>query len=139
LYANVDEYKTKAKELHLADDRYWHLLLHMVNGVSEIDDPRFVFAKNCNENAQAELDATLDAFFHETRFDDNASACLFPARKAWLKEKLSITDFPDVECRGYDDTIEKLSPTSATLVFPSAHINSPASMFGHTFLRINSK
>ncbi len=35
--------------------------------------------------------------------------------------------------------MKKLEPTSATMVFPAAHINSPASMFGHTFLRINSK
>lgn len=35
--------------------------------------------------------------------------------------------------------MKKLQPSSATLVFPAAHINSPASMFGHTFLRINSK
>lgn len=139
MHANVDVYKTKAKELHLSEQRYWHLLLHMDNGVSEIDDPRFFFAKDGKKNASSELDATLDAFFNETRFDDNASACLFPARKAWLQSELNITDFPEVKCQEYDDTIKKLSPTSATLVFPSAHINSPASMFGHTFLRINSK
>lgn len=34
--------------------------------------------------------------------------------------------------------LQRLNPKSVTLVFPSAHINSPASMFGHTFLRINS-
>jgi hypothetical protein len=64
---------------------------------------------------------------------------LFPARKAWLAEKLNIQDFPQVSCKAYEKTLKRLSPTSATLVFPAAHINSPASMFGHTFLRINSK
>jgi len=111
----------------------------MVDGESEIDDKRFFFAKDGKYNADAELNATLEAFFNESRFDDNASACLFPARKAWLAQKLSIDNFPYVECKEYDDTLAKLSPTSATLVFPAAHINSPASMFGHTFLRINSK
>lgn len=123
----------------MANERYWKLLLHMNNSTSEIDDPRFFFAQNGKENAEAELNATLDAFFNETRFDDNASACLFPARFAWLQEKLGFTETPQVNCQEYEDTLEKLSPTSATLVFPSAHINSPASMFGHTFLRINSK
>ncbi|WP_428738632.1 DUF4105 domain-containing protein [Sulfurimonas sp.] len=139
MYANVDVYKTKAKELHLSDKRYWHLLLHMKGGVSEIDDPTFFFAKDGKENSEAELNATLDAFFNETRFDDNASACLFPARKAWLQSELNITDFPEVQCKEYDKTLKLMSPTSATLVFPAAHINSPASMFGHTFLRINSQ
>jgi hypothetical protein len=31
-----------------------------------------------------------------------------------------------------------MDPQKVTLVFPTAHINSPASMFGHTFLRIDS-
>ena len=111
----------------------------MNDGVSEIDDRRFFFAKDGKTDAASELNATLDAFFNETHFDDNASACRFPARKAWLQEQLDITDFPEVHCDEYDKTIERLAPTSATLVFPAAHINSPASMFGHTFLRINSK
>jgi len=110
----------------------------MVDGESEIDDPRFFFAKDGKHNADAELNATLDAFFHEERFDDNASACLFPARKAWLQKRLHIDNFVQVECSAYNQTLQKLSPTSVTLVFPAAHINSPASMFGHTFLRINS-
>ena len=63
---------------------------------------------------------------------------MFPARKAWLTKELDIDDFPKIHCSTYDKTLKRLSPTSATLVFPAAHINSPASMFGHTFLRINS-
>ena len=110
----------------------------MVDGESEIDDSSFFFSPSGKTNAKDELDATLDAFFTEERFDDNSSACLFPARKSWLQEKLNIDNFVNVECREYDDTLERLNPKSATLVFPAAHINSPASMFGHTFLRINS-
>ncbi|MEA3371198.1 MAG: DUF4105 domain-containing protein, partial [Campylobacterota bacterium] len=110
----------------------------MVDGESEIDDTAFFFSASGKTNAKDELDASLDAFFNEERFDDNSSACRFPARKAWLEEKLHIDDFPQVECKEYDDTLKKLNPKSVTLVFPAAHINSPASMFGHTFLRINS-
>ncbi len=105
---------------------------------SEIDDEDFFFSDNGKSDAKSELHATLDAFFNEERFDDNSSACRFPARKAWLQEKLEIDDFPKVTCQEYDDTLKRLDPKSVTLVFPAAHINSPASMFGHTFLRINS-
>jgi len=111
----------------------------MVDGKSEIDDSHFFFAPNGKTNAKAELNATIEALLHEKRFDDNSSACRFPARKEWLKNELNITEFPDVECIEYDKIVSRLSPKSATLVFPSAHINSPASMFGHTFIRINSK
>ena len=56
----------------------------------------------------------------------------------WLKEKLDLKDLPNVTCKRYDEIVRRLDPKSVTLVFPAAHINSPASMFGHTFLRINS-
>ncbi len=111
----------------------------MVDGESEIDDTKFFFAVDGNVNAKNELHATIRALLSEKRFDDNSTACMFPARKEWLKQELNITNLPSVECKKYDKILNRLSPKSATLVFPSAHINSPASMFGHTFLRINSK
>jgi len=110
----------------------------MNNGKSEIDDDKFFLSSVGNINAKAELDASIDALLNESRFDDNSTACMFPARKAWLKEQLKIKDFPHVQCNEYNKILKRLDPTSATIVFPSAHINSPASMFGHTFLRINS-
>jgi len=110
----------------------------MNNGKSEIDDDKFFLSSVGNIDAKAELDASIDALLNESRFDDNSTACTFPARKAWLKEQLKIKDFPDVQCNEYNKILKRLDPTSATIVFPSAHINSPASMFGHTFLRINS-
>jgi len=110
----------------------------MENGVSEIDDERFFLAQDGKSNAKNELEATINALVHETRFDDNATACLFPARKRWLQKELDITELADVECKEYNKVLKRLDPQSATIVFPAAHINSPASMFGHTFLRINS-
>lgn len=135
----MDEtYKQKAQRLNLWNERYWHLLLHMPSNESEIDDARFFLAPNGKTDAKSELEATIDAFYNEKFFDDNATACKFPARYAWLKERLELIDLPQVTCHEYDTILKRLSPTSTTLVFPAAHVNSPASMFGHTFLRINS-
>ncbi len=138
LNADVLNYKQKAKELQLSESRYWQLLLHMNSGVSEIDDADFFFAPNGNINAEAELNATLDAFFTLEPKDDNSSICKFPARYEWLKKELDAKDFPTAVCKKYLKIYKRINPHSATIVFPSAHINSPASMFGHTFLRINS-
>ncbi len=110
----------------------------MEDGVSQIDDERFFLASDGKTNARNELIATIEALLNERTFDDNSTACRFPARKAWLKEELNIEKFPNVNCVEYNRVLERLNPKSATLVFPAAHINSPASMFGHTFLRINS-
>ena len=105
---------------------------------SEIDDPNFFFAKDGKYNPAAELNATLDAFFSDEIKDDNSSICRFPARYDWLKHKLGGDDFPTAACKEYQKVLRRVDPKSTTLIFPSAHINSPASMFGHTFLRINS-
>ena len=138
LHASLADYKSRAETLKLSEERYWHLLLHMVGGESEIDDAQFFLAPDGKTDAKHELDATLTALLNEKSFDDNSTACKFPARKAWLREKLQIDDFVEVTCKKYDETVQKLNPKSVTLVYPSAHINSITSMFGHTFLRINS-
>ncbi|WP_158301049.1 Lnb N-terminal periplasmic domain-containing protein [Sulfurimonas denitrificans] len=139
LEASSQLYKQKADELNLADSKYWKILLHVENGVSQIDDERFFLSKSGKVDAKSELYATIDALLNEKVFDDNATACRFPARAAWLQEELREIKLPEVTCNEYDKIISRLDPKSVTLVFPSAHINSPASMFGHTFLRINSE
>jgi len=136
--SSVQNYKNQATKLQLSKKHYWHLLLHMNGDESEIDDDEFFFAKDGQNNPASELNATLDAFFSNEVKDDNSSICKFPARYIWLKEELKGDDFPTAECKEYQKILERVDPKSTTLVFPAAHINSPASMFGHTFLRINS-
>lgn len=110
----------------------------MNNGESEIDSQEFFLASNGKKDAEAELNATLTALYNEKRFDDNSSACRYPARTVWLQKKLNLKNLVQTECKKFNGLMLKLDPKSATLVFPNAHINSPASMFGHTFLRIDS-
>ncbi|WP_416768562.1 DUF4105 domain-containing protein [Sulfurimonas sp. ST-25] len=139
LQANVLENALeKAAKTGVAQSRYWHLLLHMPEDVSEVDDPAFFLAPGGKSNAEAELNATLTALYNESRFDDNATGCRFPARRSWLQETLGLEGLPELRCTSYETLVRKMDPQSVTLVFSSAHINSPASMFGHTFLRIDS-
>ncbi|PHR55124.1 MAG: hypothetical protein COA44_11375 [Arcobacter sp.] len=136
--ANVDFYLKMAKDKDLSQSRYWHILLHMPQDQSEIDDKAFFLSPNGQTNAKEELEATITALYNETKFDDNATACKFPARKWWLSKELNLQDLPSVKCKGFDTLMKKVDPQSASLIFPSAYINSPASMFGHTFIRIDS-
>lgn len=138
IHANIDDYIALAKEKNLSDSRYWHILLHMPSETSEIDDEVFFLSPNGMDNAEAELEATIAALVNEEVFDDNATACRFPARKWWLSKELNMKDLPQVECRKFDDLVGRVDPQAVSLIFPSAYINSPASMFGHTFLRIDS-
>ena len=128
----------KAHRLGLTQSRYWHLLLHMNGDESEIDDPAFFLAPDGKTNPGAELDATIRALLNETRFDDNATGCLYPARRFWLRETLALENLPVLHCKRYERLVRQVDPQAVALVFSAAHINSPASMFGHTFLRIDS-
>ena len=136
--ADLQTYEQKADAMNLYDERYWHLLLHMNGDVSEIDNANFFLAKDGKRNPKSELDATLESLYHEKSFDDNATACRYPARLAWLQEKLQLENLPEVKCTKYNETMQKIDPKSVTMVFAATHINVPGSMFGHTFLRINS-
>ena len=139
LYAN--NYWNIALEKKLYDESFWKLLLHYHDGVSEIDDKAFFLAKGGKYNLKLEMKATLASLLDEKSFEDNATACRFPARKRYLKESLNIPEifFPQVNCIEYNKVKKRLQPTSATLVFPSGHKNSPSSMFGHSFIRIDTK
>ncbi len=135
----LESYLQKADEKDLGSARYWHILLHMPDGqTSEIDDADFFIAEGGQSDARSELHATIKALYDEKVLDDNSTACKYPARKVWLQQELGLEELPQVECKTFDTLMRRVDPQSVTLVFPFAHVNSPASMFGHTFLRIDS-
>lgn len=109
-----------------------------VNNQSEIDSPSFFLAKDGKTDAKNELLQTVKNLLTENISSKNATACKYPARTEWLTKELQLENLPKIECTQYNDWIQQLDPTSVALIFPSAHINSPASMFGHTFLLIET-
>lgn len=136
------ELKGEAARLRLQDDRYWDILLFYKPAAggrkSLVDDPKFFLAPGGKRDPRAELSATLDAMF-----DNSLSPpirCRFPARYEWLKEALPIDPgrLPAPECPGLDNNLRAIKAKSASLIFATGHMNAPASMFGHTFLRLDS-
>lgn len=138
------ELKGRAKSAGLHEDRYWRVLLHVRPGIagtrSLVDDPRFFLSPSGKTDPAAELSATLDGLF------DNTAAppyfCRFPARYAWLARSLEIdpTRIPrPPPCPEVDNILRIIDGQSVAMVFASGYVNSPASMFGHTFLRIDSR
>ncbi len=114
-------------------DAYWLKLLHFKDGKSEIDDPKFFLSKKGKIDPKAEFEATIDAI----KTDSNIS-CRYPARVDYIYKNYSylVEDIPKKECQELDMLLSKISPKRVILIFPTAHINSPASMFGHTFFII---
>lgn len=128
----------------LSSDPYWDILVHYRpdgrGRKSLIDDPKFFLAADGKANPFAELDATISGFFSDPRMGDEHPQCRFVARYAWLKEQLRIDEslLPSVQCVKYEESMANITTRSATLAFPAAHGNGPASMFGHTLIRIDS-
>lgn len=66
--------------------------------------------------------------------------CAFPARFAWLAAALETAGdaIPRVPCPALDAWRADLGPVAGvSLIFPEAYMNNPASMFGHTLLRLD--
>ncbi|NJN45479.1 MAG: DUF4105 domain-containing protein [Candidatus Competibacteraceae bacterium] len=147
-HSYLAELLQRSELTELAQRREWHVLLHYrparnSTTLSEIDDPRFFLAADGKTNPPAELAATLRSFFSTEPLGDSEqpARCAFPARYHWLKSVLALDEqqLPAVRCTQLTDWIKALDPASATLIFASAYMNNPASMFGHTLLRIDQR
>ncbi len=144
--AYLSELIRRATDAKLADSREWHVLLHyrpnFFGGVtSEQDGPTFFLSPDGKTNPQAELEATLTGFFSDTLIGEAKQSvqCAFIARYAWLRDKLAFDDrrLPPRACEKFNNWMEGLNPRSITLIFPSAFMNNPASMFGHSLFRVD--
>jgi len=138
----------RSKEIQLADQRTWQLLLHyrpnrFGPGVtSEVDGNEFFLATSGKTDSEAELAATLTTFFSNQEIGEAQllPQCAFPARYHWLKAQLHFDPalMHVQQCDSIDSWRERFNAGSVSLIFASYYLNNPASMFGHTLLRFNS-
>jgi len=146
----LDELISRAQQLHLADSDEWHKLLHYqprndgfdnTGVVSQADSDNFFNARNGKYDSEAELEATLAAFFSSVKETDKQQnpQCAFIARYHWLKSKLKFEPqrLPEQSCNRFEQWYKAINPAQVTLIFPAAYINNPSSMFGHTLLRVD--
>lgn len=137
LAPDTEELIQTARQRHLSEDPYWRTLLHCPSGAtpyeSFVDSPAFFLAETGKTDAEAELDALIRTFFGPE--EPERPICRFIARYTWVYEQLAdVIDTPPLIC----DEAERITPSSASLVFPTYHLNNPASMFGHTFITIET-
>lgn len=144
-----DELVARAHRLGLADRLEWHRLGHwrrsLLGGFeSEADGPNFFLSPSGKTSPDDELDATLRGFF--ARLTDGVDAtgnvqhpiCQFPARYRWLAKALAIDPqrLAKPSCPRFDEFYQRVNADHLSFVFSSYYLNNPASVFGHTFLRI---
>ncbi|RLT93788.1 DUF4105 domain-containing protein [Ketobacter sp.] len=129
----------------LSESTTWQRLLHyeptygQQRVESQVDDDEFFLAANGKTDPAAELNATLAAFYQPVDDADQHPVCRFPARWHFLNSELELPEPPltPPHCPEFNQWMGTLKPHSASLVFASSYLNSPSSMFGHTFLRID--
>ncbi len=121
-----------------ADNTAWLKLLHYqktfggYQGLIINDD--FYLAATGRIDPQAEMAAEIKAFAAA----DNTDKCNFPARFKWLKEQGLVAGNLD-NCTDYQQLLQDVQPAGITLLFTNAYMSNPASLFGHTLVRIDTK
>jgi len=133
----------------LAERQEWRTLVHYKPRLahpgleSQADDQAFFNAPDGKTNPYAELDATLASFFSapDEADKDRHPQCRFIARYHWLKQELGFDSRRLIEqpCKRFNDWRTALNPQRITLVFPAAYLNNPASLYGHTLLRVDAR
>lgn len=128
--------QTFIEQKKLYENPYWSKLLHYTNGESEIDSDNFFISKDGKTDLKKELFETINSL----KNGKNNVLCRFPLRVKWLKENIPSLekDIVNYSCAELDEFLSLVDAKYVTMVFPTAHINSPASMYGHTFLRVSS-
>lgn len=139
----------RALERKLERDPIWLRLLQIDPGLlslrrsSSATSDRFFLADTNGWSARRELVATLEAFFdpEATLADGAHPQCAFIARREFLRDRLAMPAdaMPVRACANYERWRAGLAATGVTLIYPEGFMNNPASMFGHTLLRIDTQ
>jgi len=143
---DTSDLKRQSDELRLSSHPEWRAQLLYVATVlrrdnSIVDSPGFFLASEGKHDLRAELHATLDAMWsaQDPQKPDDHAMCKFPHRTRWLAEQLQLRpeNLPKVNCPDLNEWLARQGIKGISLVFASYFINNPASMFGHTFLRLH--
>lgn len=132
----------KFSVVKLSQSPYWAKLGHYLDkpfrgSVSTVRQGDFFLAQDGKINPYAELVATIKSVYNHNPEIARAAQCKYPARYSWL-EALHGRQV-QLDCPTLEKWREALDPEGMTLVFPTAFMNNPSSMFGHTLLRVDAK
>ena len=102
----------------------------------------FFLRKEGPRDPRAELAAMIEGLYSPVPGPEpQHPRCRFPARAAFLIDALKLDEasLPRADCSRFNDWRRLMDPGAVSLIFASAYLNNPASMFGHTFLRLERK
>lgn len=126
-YASAGYFAYSAEWLKLL--HYQKISADEYRGLAENDD--FYLHENGRFSPQDELEAEIAGFASGT------AKCAFPARFRLLQKHGLVTGSLE-DCAEYKQFLEDVRPKGITLLFTNAYMSNPASLFGHTLIRIDT-
>lgn len=126
----------------LATNPQWLALLHMQKNTltgryhSEVDATNF-FLSGRDDDAEAELLATIAALRQPDTGPDSAW-CRFPARAKFLSMQIGLDRPVSLQCPELEYWRGRFPVDEIVLIYPDPYLKNVASVFGHTFLRLDS-
>ena len=104
---------------------------------SKIQNPEF-FVGSDLKKARTNPEYETREFLKLYKSND-PSLCKFPLRTKFVAETLKLEAYPSDKCDEWVKFKNRINMGSASLVFSSYYVNTPASAFGHTLLKLNQK
>ena len=131
LKADQLESINQALKIGLDKDSYWLKLLHFENKKSTIIDKSFFLSSDGDIDAKSELIQTIKIFQSKP-----TTICRYPARYRWLNKRLNL----NIKNQNCIELKKFLKPNfkKVKVIFTSERYDSPASIFGHTMMKIES-
>ncbi len=144
--ADIARMLALAGQAQLARQAEWRKLnlYHSVLGglTSRVDDPGYFLSPDGKHDPQAELEATIRGAFDESMAKNSRqpNVCRWIARYQFLSRSMKVLgfDYAPPRCEGFERWRSGIATHRATLIFASVYLNSPASMYGHAFIRFDS-
>ncbi|MDP2804902.1 MAG: DUF4105 domain-containing protein [Gallionellaceae bacterium] len=144
--ADVEKMLVLAKQAQLVQQPEWRKinLYHstLAGLTSRVDDPTYFLALNGRHDPQAELEATIRGAFDYSmaKTSRQPNVCRWVARYQFLSRSMKALgfDYAPQACEGFERWKSGIATHRATLIFASVYLNSPASMYGHAFIRFDS-
>lgn len=130
-----------ATSKNLAEHRQWQQLLHVKKSRSsgfktDIQSKSFYLTDHPID-PNAELRATLEAFWAPIAADKTHALCRYPARRQWLQSQLPRTlQLPQMSCNELEHWLKQDQYQQLYVVHASGYFGNPASAFGHLLLRM---
>lgn len=143
---NIDAMLRLAQQAQLGQSAEWYKINQYhpsLGGMkSRVDDPSFFLDQNGKHDPQAELDATIRTAYDDEMAEQSRQPklCRWVARYQYLNRSMKALgfDYPAPRCEGFERWKSGMARDSVTMIFASIYLNSPASMYGHIFMRFDS-